>query len=266
MWNDDLKTHPADRAAKRDRLAALFIATLALLLFAGSAEAQEEEARERTATTGIWLPDGTLRLELHDPKDERRLLKAIEIMNRRWEQAPTPVAEDRVRALVGSGRARDLSAARFMFHLHMDPFLDQEMRPAEMIEPAEDAVISTFLKLEREALIDALGVERWLERRVSRLAGGGEDRDGRASTRGGWLDFSPQVDVGSRNRLGVRVSPAIDGPGPWSRLSLRVRHDFAADSLIYDLKFDDGNRFFYLSHDSHTELGNRYSLSVRFWF
>ncbi len=133
--------------------------------------------------------------------------------------------------LLGARRVRELERARFEMHLN-DLHHDREMREDEdYFRDMSESVGRAVGKVMRERLERRLDLDSTLRR--SRGGGGG----GGGAVQSGYR-FSPRVDLGSRNRLGVKMSFREAHESTWrSRLTFQASHDFEEDlylKLVYN--------------------------------
>lgn len=199
------------------------------------------------------------------PSEEKELARQAEMTGWRWDAAPSFYGRERAEAEIGRSRLRDLDVARFELHRHDDDdLLHRDLADdPEILDAVASEVLSSFLKLRREALEDVLGVDRWFGERRARRAERSSD-DFATSYR---LRLSPQVDVGSRNAVGVKVRMPHTRNHFFDHFSVKLRQDLDTGEMRYSLKFDDGDRFYFLNLEPSTlDEGDRYELGLRLWF
>lgn len=206
------------------------------------------------------------------PSEERRLLRQILWQpEESWDASAARAMEE----LLGRGRVRRLDEARFQLHLAAD---DWDLRNLTddpyNYERTKDAVLSSYVKIQREILEDAFQIEErfdaWVDRVTHR-----EERSASSSgprPRSYRLRISPRISVGSRDYLGVKLRLPYTRNVVFDSLSFKVRHYFDEDRTAFMLKYDDDDIFLHLEYEPDTELagdevrGDQVKLSMRFWF
>ncbi|MDA8019058.1 MAG: hypothetical protein MPN21_16575 [Thermoanaerobaculia bacterium] len=202
--------------------------------------------------------------------EEKRLLQQILWQPEETWDAATQRAMER---LLGKGRVRRLDEARFQLHLAADDWDLRDLNDDPYhYERTKDAVLSSYLKIQREVLEEAFRVEErfdaWLDR-VSRRDPA--PRRGLRETYRGVRSFrlriSPRVGLGSSDYLGVKLRMPYTGFPTLDRLSLRVRHEFDEDRSSFLVKYDSDDLFLQLEIEPDLELeGDQVSLSLRLTF
>lgn len=201
--------------------------------------------------------------------EEKRLLQQI-----LWqpEESWDSAAQRAMERLLGKGRVRRLDEARFQLHLAADDWDLRDLDDDPTYERTKDAVLSSYLKIQREILEDAFQIEERLDAWVDRKLYG-DDADRRDSRRPSErersykLRISPRISVGSHDYLGVKLRMPYTGHEFFDRLSFRMRHHFDEDRPSYILKYDSDDIFVDLEFEPGLEfVGDQVSLSLRLWF
>lgn len=164
--------------------------------------------------------------------------------------------------LLGARRVRELERARFEMDL-VNLHHDREIREDEdYFRDLCETVGRSVGKVLRERLERRLNFEG----KIDRMRGRSGSASSNASSSGpslGWR-YSPRIDVGSSNRLGVKFS-FRDADQSWrSRLTLQLSHDFEED--LYMKAVYNGRRaeaeMRYVADD--LEFGETLTFDVRF--
>ncbi|MEM1206222.1 MAG: hypothetical protein AAGN66_23525, partial [Acidobacteriota bacterium] len=199
----------------------------------------------------------------------RKMARDLAVVDWRLEAGTGWQPEASAWRTIGHTRRRRMSRALFQLHLHSGAqYLDRDLYDQpEAFDEVKDAVLSGFVKLQRERLEDYLDVEGRLDRFGDRMTGA--DKDGRdGSPRPLWrLRISPRVSVGDKEYVGFRFKLRHAHTPLWERFSMRVRYDFIEDRPVFAAQFEDRDRYFGLTLEPGThEQGDRVLLGVRMDF
>lgn len=197
------------------------------------------------------------------PEQEREVAERVAHLRQVWDSAPPPVHHRVVSQNIGAGRTRDMQTARFHLNRHSDPTTDRSLEDDPLAwDDSRDVLLSTFVKLQRESFERALGLSDWIDARETRRDAKKAARS--AEGRSYRMRFSPQA---SDEKAGVKISMPYTGVRFFDSLSFRSRYVFDDGVVAHDLKFDDGERFYFLSYSPSTEDdGELMTLSLRYWF
>lgn len=202
--------------------------------------------------------------------EEKRLLQQI-----LWqpEESWDTASQRAMERLLGKGRVRRLDEARFQLHLAADDWDLRDLNDDPYnYERTKDAVLSSYLKIQREILEDAFQIEErfdaWIDRKLQR-----DEREARDDSRGSMrgrsyrVRISPRVSVGSNDYLGIKFRMPYADNTFLDHLSFRVRHHFDEDRASFLVKYDSDDVFLHLEFEPDLEgLGDQVSLSFRLWF
>lgn len=200
------------------------------------------------------------------PSEERRLLQQI-----LWqpEEQWDPAVKRAMEELLGKGRVRRLDEARFQLHLATDDWDLRNLSDDDYTyERTKDAVLSSYLKIQREILEDAFRVEERFDAWLDRASHRDEQRDGSGpEMRSYRVRISPRFSAGSSEYMGLKFRMPYTGLDFFSHFSMRVRHHFDDDRTSFILKYDDDDIFLNLELEPNTPHGgDEAHLSLKFWF
>lgn len=181
-----------------------------------------------------------------------------------WNKAFTSRQRDQLERLLGPSRLRRLERARF--HLQMsayEPFQELSDKPATFDE-VRDTLKGAYLKLVQESLEEKLSIDAFLDRLGERVDAGGSQAAGGSLK----LRISPRLNLGGNGYLGVKLGlRSSTASSLWARPSLELRQRLEEPGFSIGLKFDDGDRYFLLEHQSdHRQRGESWSLDFRLTF
>lgn len=179
-----------------------------------------------------------------------------------WKQAFTSRQRDQLERLLGPSRLRRLERARFHLQMSADlPFQELSDKPANFDE-VRDTLKGAYLKLVQESLEEKLSIDAFLDRLGERIGADGAPGDGSVRLR-----ISPRLNLGGNGYLGVKLGLRSRSSSLWAHPSLELRQRLEEPGFSIGLKFDDGDRYFLLEHQSdHRQRGESWSLDFRLTF